>query len=191
MSDAVRMNRCIPVDLNPHERYAVVDLETTGFSPVADRVVEMACVIVENRRVIETWATLVNPGISIPPRATAIHGIANDDVSDAPTFSAAQRRLRRLCRGATVVAHNAAFDLAFLPRLSSFPSLCTLSLARRAFPNAPNHKNQTLRQYLSIDADRGFRTLGAHRALDDALVTAAILVRCLDRLCRTFDKRAG
>lgn len=159
-------------------RYAVIDLETTGFSHREDRVVEMACVIVRDRKIEQQWSTLVNPGRSIPWRVSQIHGITDEVIAraDAPSFEFAQRSLWRLCAGATVVAHNARFDLGFLPALAHLPSLCTVALARRCFPNAPNFKNQTLREYLGIELQGD-----AHRALADALVTANILVRCLER----------
>lgn len=163
-------------------RYAVVDVETTGFSPVNDRVVEIACVLVENGRIAGSWSTLVDPKRPIPAYATRVHGIGDADVLGAPAFEAAQRELRRRCVGATVVAHNASFDLGFLPGLANLPSLCTVQLARRWFPDAPNHKNQTLRAYLGIDRDPRFAGLPAHRALGDAMVTAGILIRCLERL---------
>lgn len=162
-------------------RYAVVDVETTGFSPVHDRVVEIACVTVEDLRIVDTWSTLVHPGRPIPAYATRVHGITDADVASAPSYDFAVRRLRRRCRGATVAAHNAAFDRSFLPELDRLPWVCTLQLARRWFPDAPNHKNQTLRAYLGIDHDERFTGLTAHRALGDALVTAAILIRCLQR----------
>lgn len=164
-------------------RYAVIDLETTGFSPVHDRVVEAACVLVEERAIVGAWSSLVNPGRPIPEYASRVHGITDADVANAPPFAYVQRRLFDLCEGAIVVAHNASFDLSFLPLLAPLPSLCTLQLARRRFPNAPDHKNQTLRAYLEID--RLLETLWrahplqAHRALADALVTAGILLRCL------------
>jgi len=163
-------------------RYAVVDVETTGFSPSADRVVEVACVVIQNGRVVERWSSLVDPCRPIPWRATDVHGITDADVAGAPTYAQIEGELFALCDGATVVAHNAAFDLSFLTALRARPVLCTLALARRAFPHAPDHKNQTLRAYLGIDADPAVRSLGAHRALADAEVTAAILVRCLDAL---------
>ena len=161
-------------------RYAVIDLETTGFSHANDAVVEMACVLVEQRRIIGTWSTLVNPRLPIPEHATRVHGITDSDVAFAPAFELAERMLHRLCRGATVVAHNAAFDLGFLPRLQPLPSLCTVRLARRAFPNAPNYRNQTLREYLHLNRDPMLAGSPAHRALGDAMVTAALLVRCLE-----------
>jgi len=129
-------------------RYAVVDVETTGFNPREDRVVEMACVVLEGREIVRTWSTLVNPERSIPDYATRVHGITDEHVARAPSFEIAQRMLWRLCFGATVVAHNANFDLSFLPAIAHLPSLCTLRLARHCFPDAPNHKNQTLREYL-------------------------------------------
>lgn len=177
---------------NPGMRYAVVDVETTGFSPSADRVVEMACVLVEGRSIVGTWSTLVDPECPIPPYATRVHGITDEDVAGAPSFALAQRRLRQLCRGSTVVAHNAAFDLSFLPKLRALPSLCTVRLARRAFPNAPNYKNQTLRTYLRLDRDPALAQFVAHRALADAMVTANILLHCLDVLAETerYDESA-
>lgn len=161
-------------------RYAVIDLETTGFSPINDRVVEMACVLIHDRAIAGTWSTLVNPRIPIPSYATRVHGITDADVAHAPSFMRAQLQLFNLCLGAIVVAHNAKFDLSFLPLFASLPSLCTLQLARRYFPNAPNHKNQTLRHYLNIDPLLTHYALHPHRAHSDALVTAGILLRCLD-----------
>ncbi len=162
-------------------RYAVIDVETTGFSASNDRVVEMACVLVHDR-IVEHWSTLVNPERPIPVHATRVHGITDEDVAAAPSFELAQRRLHRLCRGATVVAHNAAFDLSFLPALHRLPSLCTVRLARRAVPSAPNYKNQTLRAYLDLDRDPALAAFPAHRALGDAMVTANILLRCLEAI---------
>lgn len=165
-------------------RYAVIDVETTGFSPISDRVVEAACVLVQDGAIASTWSSLVNPERPIPEYASRVHGITDADVAGAPPFERVQRELYALCQGATVVAHNASFDLGFLPLLAPLPSLCTLQLARRRFPNAPNHKNQTLRAYLRID--ELLRScpgeLQPHRALGDALVTAGILLRCLPQV---------
>ena len=163
-------------------RYAVIDVETTGFSPISDRVVEAACVIVDDRAIVRTWSSLCNPGRLIPDYASRVHGITDADVANAPPFERVQRQLLALCPGATIVAHNASFDLSFLPLLAPLPSLCTLQLARKRFPNAPNHKNQTLRAYLQIDEFLraiSHVPLTPHRALGDALVTAGILLRCL------------
>ena len=162
--------------------YAVIDVETTGFDPVADRVVEMACTIVDGGRIVSTWTSLVDPQRAIPPRVTRVHGIADRDVRGAPTFDAAARDLVRHCEGAQPVAHNASFDRRFLAPLDDRPWLCTIALARRAYPGAPAYGNQSLRRYLQIDAALGAEhRIVAHRALDDTLVTAHILLRCLER----------
>jgi DNA polymerase III epsilon subunit-like protein len=170
------------MDLLSRRRFAVIDLETTGFSPVNDRIVEMACVVVVDGIIARSWSTLVNPQREIPRYATAVHGIRDIDVAHAPPLRTVEPRLREMCDEAVVVAHNASFDLAFLPSLQASPSLCTVQLARRVFPEAPNHKNQTLRAYLELDKDDAFKGLDAHRALSDALVTAGILLRCLERM---------
>lgn len=163
--------------------YAVVDVETTGFSPVNDRIVEIACVLVDGDRVVDRWSTLVRPGIGIPARATEVHGITDEMVADAPSLGPVLDRLRHLCGTRVVVAHYARFDLSFLRNLDAENAICTLKLARALVPEAPNHRNQTLRSVLRIDDAVG-EELGAHRALDDALVTAHVLIACHRRFCQ-------
>ncbi|HKU80621.1 MAG TPA: 3'-5' exonuclease [Candidatus Tumulicola sp.] len=167
------------------ERYAVVDVETTGFSPVNDRVVEIACVCVDGDRIVDRWATLVDPREPIPPRATEIHGITDAMVAGAPTADRAIARLRRVAAARTIVAHSARFDLSFLSGLKTRDAICTVRLARQLVPEAPDHKNQTLRRVLEIDRRFG-ENLGAHRALDDALVTAGVLIECRARFSRRY-----
>jgi len=163
-------------------RYAIVDVETTGFSPENDRVVEIGCAVLEDGRITHTWNSLVNPGCAIPPYATAVHGITDADVAGAPPLASLANRIVWICGGATIVAHNARFDSSFLPMLSEQRWLCTVHLARRAFPEAPNWRLQTLRDYLGIRHDVRFSELTAHRALADALITAELLRLCLRTL---------
>lgn len=158
-----------------YERFAVVDVETTGLSPTRDRVVEMACVQVDAGRITGQWSTLVNPGGPIPAFATAIHGITDEDVADAPSFAQAMFALRCRVGDRIVAAHNASFDLNFLRRLDPARTVCTMRLARLVVPEAPNHRNQTLRSHFGVD--RFLDTAAqAHRALGDALVTAHVLL---------------
>jgi DNA polymerase III epsilon subunit-like protein len=170
-----------------NDRYAVVDVETTGFSPAVDRIVEIACVLIDQDRVVGQWSTLVNPGIPIPPRATQVHGIGDGAVVSAPGIELAEASLRRQCRSRLPVAHNASFDMSFL-RWPSEGAICTLKLARALVPEAPDYKNQTLRRVLKID--RVLADLGAHRALDDALVTAHVLLACRRRFDLRFPRRS-
>lgn len=167
-------------------RYAVVDVETTGFSPRTDEVVEIAIVHVDGDRIAGRWSSLVKPSIPIPYRATEVHGISNRDVAYAPRLYHLLPKIEALCDGRVVAAHYKQFDLGFLPFLQTHSQLCTLQLARQAFPNAPSHRNQALREYLGLDADPAIAALGQHRALADALVSAQILIRCRRRLSQNF-----
>jgi DNA polymerase III epsilon subunit-like protein len=160
------------------DRYAVVDVETTGFSPRTDRLVEVACVLVDGAEIAGSWSTLVNPGIPIPWRASQVHGIRDSHVAGAPNPRIAMAALESRCAARLLVAHSAPFDLSFLGWPAQ-QALCTVRLARALFPEAPDHKNQTLRAFLRLDRFLG--DLGAHRALDDALVTAHILMACRRR----------
>ncbi|HEY4439966.1 MAG TPA: 3'-5' exonuclease [Candidatus Elarobacter sp.] len=158
--------------------YAIVDVETTGFSREHDGVVEVACVLVRRGIRFRAFSTLVNPGRPIPPRATEVHGIADADVADAPPLAEVAPTLRRLCMGAIVVAHNAGFDRGFLPMLAGRPGLCTLRLARHLLPELRSHANQALRETLGIALPAGAE---AHRAFSDVSVTASILEILLNR----------
>ena len=160
-------------------RFAVVDVETTGLDPRVERVVEIAVVLVDEQWVVDSWSSLVNPEMPIPARASQIHGIYDEDVAQAPTIEELQDEILARCDGRIVAAHNARFDLSFLPFLAEHESLCTMQLARRAFPRAPNHQNQTLRKYLRLDHDPRIAELDAHRALADAMVSAHILIQAL------------
>jgi exodeoxyribonuclease X len=160
--------------------FAVIDVETTGIDPVADRVVEVACVRIRAGRQIASFTSLVDPGRPIPDDATRVHRITDHDVQGGPSLAALEPTIALMCAGAVVVAHNARFDLTFLPFLSTRPILCTMALAMRLLPQAPNYKNQTLREYLHIDGV-GAEGSTAHRALVDAQVTAGILGACLER----------
>jgi exodeoxyribonuclease X len=160
--------------------FAVVDVETTGFDPGRDAVVEVACVRLRGFREIDAFATLVNPERPIPATASAVHHLTDADVAGAPRFAEVERELARRCAGAVIVAHNAPFDLSFLPVLAAGPSLCSMRFAKRAFPEAPNYKNQVLRYHLGITDPRLGRA-SAHGALADAIVTSRVFRRCLER----------
>jgi DNA polymerase III subunit epsilon len=173
------------------ERYCVIDVETTGLRPVKDRIVEIACALVDGDRVVGRWDMLVNPGIAIPPAATAVHGIDDVMVRGAPGVASALWFVRRLCRGRVVAAHCAGFDLSFVGESVGVEALCTMRLARALIPEAPNHKNQTLRYFLEVDRITG-EDLRGHRALGDAIVSAHVLIACRRRFsgCRSGESWA-
>jgi DNA polymerase III epsilon subunit-like protein len=160
------------------ETFAVVDVETTGLDPARDRVVEVACLRIERGAVRERLVSLVNPGCAISARASAVHGITGRDVAHAPSLADLRGRLLELAAGATVVAHNARFDLGFLPFLAARPVICTLRLARHLV-DAASYRNEALRERFGITLPPEFAT--AHRAGADAAVTAAVLGHLLER----------
>lgn len=159
----------------------VIDLETTGADPATDKVVEIASVdLTREFGVTNIQSTLVNPGIPIPALSTAVHHIMDGDVKDAPGFAAALEPFK----GSDVyVAHNARFEQGFLDEALGKPKwLCTYKIMLRLMPDAPSHTNQFLRYRLGLAEPFGMARdqLGMpHRALADAVVTAAILASVL------------
>ncbi|MFY9779958.1 MAG: 3'-5' exonuclease [Candidatus Baltobacteraceae bacterium] len=156
--------------------FAVVDVETTGIDPRRDRVVEVACLRMRRGEIVERFCSLVDPGRPIPLEASMVHGIYDPDVRGAPALARLVPRLRALTRDALVVAHNARFDVAFLPFIAGRPVICTMRLAMHLV-DAPSYRNGALRDYLRLDAGPEHRR--AHRAAADAHVTAALLQELL------------
>ncbi|MDW8229894.1 MAG: exonuclease domain-containing protein [Saprospiraceae bacterium] len=161
--------------------YAIVDVETTGGSARYERVIEVAVVLHDGRRVVDTFSTLLYPERSIPWNITRITGITDEMVADAPRFFEVARRIVEMTREAIFVAHNVSFDYGFLREefarlgytFSCRQRLCTVRLARQVFPGLPSYSLDNLRAHFGIDSQR------AHRALDDALATAQLLERIL------------
>ncbi len=153
-------------------RFAVVDVETTGLDAQTDKIVQIAVCEVYQGRVALRYESLVHPLRPIPSRASGIHHITDQMVASAPTWDAVWPEIAEVLVVTDVlVAHNAGFDRGFLPKTGK-PWLCTKRLAQHLWPEAPNHKNQTLRYWLSIDL-----SATAHDAAGDTLVTAHVLLR--------------
>jgi DNA polymerase-3 subunit epsilon len=170
----------IPLD---EVTFCVVDLETTGGSPVDSRITEIGAVTYRGGERLGVLETLVNPGVPIPPAISHLTGIDDRMVRDAPPIEEVLPTVAEFARGAVFVAHNARFDFTFLSvalerwdfdPLPS-PPVCTARLARRVvWPDVPNVRLQTLAQY--------FRTAVRpnHRALADAQACAEVFHGLLD-----------
>lgn len=156
--------------------FLVIDTETTGLGPAKDRIVEVAAIIAIGGDLIEpVFHTLVNPGMPIPPEVSAVHGVADWDVAGKPFLEEVWPDLQTyIDKVDCLVAHNAPFDRSFLPNVDR-PWLDTYRLAQHLWPDAPNHKNQTLRYWLKLKLDK----TNAHSADGDALVTANLLERMI------------
>jgi len=165
-------------------RYAVIDIETTGFSPAHHhRIVEIAIVLVDDDgNLVYEWETLVNPQRDVG--ASEIHGLTAADLYSAPTFAQVAPELESLLRGRVPVAHNLSFDgpfvaaeydrLGYAVPLSPTLGLCTMRLASRYLPSGP----RTLEACCDCI---GCRIESAHAALDDARATAHLLSHYIQR----------
>ena len=167
------------------EEWVVVDLETTGGSPLrGHRVTEVAAVCVSGGRITETYATLVNPARAIPRFVTSLTGITEAMVAGAPHFHEVAARVSETIDGRVFVAHNAGFDWRFLSHEMQQATgmspvgrqLCTVRLARKVLPELPSRKLDALAYYFGVEIEN------RHRALDDAVATAKVLIRLLDIL---------
>lgn len=171
------------VDLLDHLSFAVVDVETTGGKAGSgDRITEIAIVEVSDGALVDEFATLVNPGRSIPPMITSLTGITREMVADAPTFEHIVPEVEQRLEGRIFVAHNAAFDRRFVHHalmgagsdMDLGSPLCTVQLARGLLPRLRRRNLDALARHYGVPIH------GRHRALGDAVATARILVRLLD-----------
>jgi DNA polymerase-3 subunit epsilon len=169
--------------------HAVIDFETTGLSPAfGARPTEVAIVLIAKGKIINRFQSLMNPGVSIPNDIQALTGITNEMVRKAPKVEAVMRNAVQFVGTHPIVAHNAAFDSKFwdteLCRINGRRKqefACSMLLARRIFPEAPNHKLGTLVQTLGLPETGRY-----HRALADAEATAYLLLHIQQELQRRF-----
>ena len=158
--------------------YVLLDLETTGGSPVHDRITEIAAVRVQDGKEIARWSTLVNPDRSISGFIQNLTGITNEMVASAPRFAEVARQLLEFLDGAVLVAHNVRFDHGFL--LNEFArlevalrvkTLCTVRLSRLLYPQHRSHGLDAIMQR------HGLATGSRHRAMGDVDVVLAWLAQ--------------
>jgi len=156
-------------------RLAFVDLETTGGSPVEDRITEVGIIEVdldEPTRPVREWSALVNPETPIPPFIETLTGISNAMVANAPCFEALATEILARLDGRLFIAHNARFDHGFLKnafrRLGHPfrpPVLCTVRLSRKLYPGYSRHNLDTLIERHRLVVDQRHRALGDARLL--------------------------
>jgi len=152
--------------------FVAFDTETTGLQ-VSDRLVELGAVRFRGDVVEGEWSALVNPGLPIPPEATAVHGLSDADVAGRPSAAAVLPEFLHFIEGAALVAHNAPFDVRVLSlellraglALPDNPVLDTCAIPRRLRVEVPNHRLGTLASAFGISQGR------AHRAIEDARVS--------------------
>jgi len=167
--------------------FAVVDVETTGWSPDEAGITEIGAVLLRRGQVVAEFASLVNPETPVPPSITELTGISDQMLAVAPPVAAVLPGLLAFAHGSVLTAHNARFDLSFLTAACAAAGLAwpgfevpdTVRLARHlmATPDeVPDCKLRTLAEFFGAPAQP------SHRALADARATAAVLEHLLLRL---------
>lgn len=175
---------------------AVIDFETTGLAPGGGgRATEIAAVLVRGGEIVGSYQSLMNSGAWVPPFIEQLTGISNEMLAQAPDAAQVMREVAEFTRGCPLVAHNASFDRGFwrheLELAGCLPDpahefACTVLLARRLYPQAPNCRLGTLAAYHRLP-DMG----RAHRALADAQTTAHLLLHIQADLAERFSLELG
>jgi DNA polymerase-3 subunit epsilon/ATP-dependent DNA helicase DinG len=153
-----------------------IDIETTGLDPQKDAIIEIGAVRFNAQRIEDEWSTLINPGRHIPEQITALTGIDDTMVRNAPRIQDVLEELDNFVGDLPVLGQNVRFDLGFLQKqriLALNPVLDTYELASVLLPTASRYNLGALGQLLGIPLPAN------HRALDDARVTHAVYERLL------------
>ena len=170
----------------PHmldDTYCVFDIETTGFSPVHNRIIEIGAVIIQDGRIVDSFDEFVNPECPIPYRITKLTTITDNMVKDADTIDKVLPRFLEFSRGAPMVGHNVTFDISFIAENAKRLGIPfdrvyadTLMLSRSMLPRLGR-----------FTLDRVAKELGVvltqhHRAVDDATATGGIWVKLCEMM---------
>ena len=162
--------------------FVVFDIETTGFSAVNDRIIEIGAVKVENGMITEKFSEFVNPERPIPFEIEKLTSINDRMVEDAPNISVILPKFMDFCGSSVLVAHNADFDTGFIRHNCEVLGLTydytyvdTLGIARSFLEGLKNYKLDTVVEAM------GCTLANHHRAVDDAGATADVFVRFLER----------
>ena len=165
------------------DTYVVFDIETTGFSSVQDRIIEIGAVKVEHGEITDSYSTFVNPGIPIPFEITNLTGITDEMVMESPNIDLVLPKFLEFVGDAALVAHNAGFDVGFIEQncknlgiARRFTYLDTVALARVLLPTLAKYKLNIVAKALNISLENH------HRAVDDAGATAEIFVKFVEML---------
>ena len=171
--------------------FVVFDLETTGLSAQRDRICEIGAVRVRGLELVDSFQSLVNPGVALPGPVERLTGLRNEELRGAPPVRTVLPRFLAFAGDDLLVAHNAGFDQRFLERellvregrRLSEPPLCTAALARRLLEGRLRRVGLA-----SLAHFFGVGTTPCHRALPDAEATAEVLL-CLIGLAQELGAR--
>jgi DNA polymerase-3 subunit epsilon len=166
---------------DPKAGWAVIDVETSGFRPGQARIISLAVLGLDAAgRIEQSVVSLLNPGVD--PGPTHVHGLTASMLEDQPQFGDVIGDVVEVVRGRTLVAHNVAFDYAFLAAEAELIAtelpvetvMCTVELARRLNLGVDNLRLETLAAHWGVTQER------PHDAFDDALVLTGVLASALE-----------
>lgn len=156
--------------------FAIVDIETTGSAANYGKITEVAILVHDGQRVVDEFQTLINPERGIPPGITALTGISNEMVADAPKFYEVAKEIHMMLEGNIFVAHNVNFDYSFLKKEFEelgaefkHKKLCSVRLSRKVFPGLRSYSLGKLCDHF------GIANHARHRAMGDAKATAELM----------------
>ena len=167
-SDSIKQFACLRNSVNKITRelrgtfvvWPVFDLETTGFDPYNDKIIEIGAVKLDGTKIIDRFSTFVNPQKSIPPKITEITSINDSMVKDAPIIENVIIDFMKFCGNATLVAHNAGFDVGFIKqnlahigRNFENSVIDTLHWSRNILKENKRHNLKELCKYFSISLE--------------------------------------
>ena len=165
------------------DTYVVFDIETTGFSPEKNKIIEIGAVKVVGGQITDRFSQFVNPEVPIPYEIEELTSIRDDMVMNAPKIEEVLPEFMKFCEGAVMVAHNAAFDMSFIKKNCDrqglpceFTVADTVAMARYLMPQLNRFKLDTIAKALNIVL------ANHHRAVDDAGCTAEIFVKFIAML---------
>ncbi len=160
--------------------FVVFDIETTGFSPVENRIIEIGAVKVCGGKIVEHFSSFVNPEVPIPFEIEKLTSIRDDMVVDAEKIESVLPKFLKFCEGCMLVAHNAGFDMSFIMENCNrqgiphdFTYIDTVGMARVMLPAQAKHTLDAVAKTLGVSL------LNHHRAVDDAEATAEIFVKLI------------
>ena len=163
-------------DLNAD--FVVFDIETTGFSPVNNKIIEIGAVKIQQGEITDRFSVFVNPGVPIPFEIEKLTSINDSMVMDAPPIEVILPQFLDFCQNAVLVAHNANFDMSFIMENAKrqglsrkFTFVDTLGIARVLLTHQAKHTLDAVAKTLSISLENH------HRAVDDAECTAHIFLK--------------
>lgn len=183
----------IPLALNEKgqsldDTYVVFDLETTGFSPKNDKIIEIGAVKVKNGKIIDSFSEFVNPRRPIPYKITELTGISDDMVKYADSIDFVLPKFMEFIGDAAVVAHNASFDCSFIEKNCkdldlpfNATILDTVQICRFLYPELKSVKLNLVAKHL------GVKLTSHHRAVDDAKATGDIFVECIKKIKEEYE----